>query len=314
VSNETAITPPEPNLLGLRTFDAMNTDVRIVTLAPEVDELMALAEQVFHDTERRFSRFQPESELSRLNSRTADQVRVSPEMMAALRLCTRMHLATGGVFDPAILPALEHAGYDESFERIPVDRGRASDSPPPRRSINEVNLKESRLTVKAPRDLRLDFGGIGKGLAVDGARAVLAPLGDFVIDAGGDILASGNGPDGDGWLVAVGDPRQPGGELARVTIRNEAIATSSVVRRRWRRGGAEMHHIIDPRRGEPAETECVSVSVIAPTAVEADVYAKCALILGVSAGRTLLEARHYDGLFALRDGSIKMTRRWRNGR
>lgn len=292
----------------------MNTDVRIVTLAPEGEDLPVLAEAVFHDTERRFSRFLPDSELSRFNGRIADQVRVSQEMMAALRLCARMHLATGGVFDPAILPALEHAGYDRSFERIPKEQGRATASPPPRYSINDLALRESRLTVKAPRDLRLDLGGIGKGLAVDGAQAVLAPLGDFVIDAGGDILASGNGPEGDGWLVAVGDPRQAGEELARVTIRDEAIATSSIARRRWRQGGMERHHIIDPRSGEPAATDCISVSVIAPTAVEADVYAKCALILGVSAGRTLLEARHYDGLFVLHDGSIKMTRRWRNGR
>jgi thiamine biosynthesis lipoprotein len=160
----------------------------------------------------------------------------------------------------------------------------------------------------------LDLGGIGKGLAVDAAREVLAPLGDFVIDAGGDILASGNGPDGNGWLIAVGHPRSPEVELARVTLRDEAIATSSVVKRRWRRGGAEKHHIIDPRSGEPAETDCIAVSVIAPSAVEADVYAKCALVLGLAAGRTLLESRHYHGLFVLNDGTIEMSRYWRNGR
>jgi thiamine biosynthesis lipoprotein len=311
MSGEPAWAATAPRMLGLRTFDAMNTDVRLVTLAPETGEFATLAEEVFHDTERRFSRFLPDSELSHLNDRKADRVRVSPEMMAILRLCVRMQVATGGLFDPAILPALEHAGYDRSFERVAAVQTTSREAPPRPRSITEVVVDESRLALRLPSGVRLDLGGIGKGYTVDRARDVMAPLHDFVIDAGGDILAAGDGPSGDGWLIAVGHPVSPDVELARVSLHNEAIATSSIARRRWRRGAIEKHHIIDPRSGAPAETDCLSVSVIAPNAMEADVYAKSALILGSTAGRALLKARGFRGLFVLANASIQVTEDWK---
>jgi thiamine biosynthesis lipoprotein len=306
-----AATAPAPRaILGFHQFSAMNAEVRIFTASVDSPQTMVAAEESFHNLERRFSRFLPDTELSYLNERRSARVRVSAEMLAVLRLCVRMHRATGGLFDPAILPSLERAGYDRSFEQVPAE-GAASRAPmPARQSITQVSIDASRSAVRLPDGMRLDFGGIGKGFAVDRAATIMAPLSDFLVDAGGDIVARGDGPSGEGWLVAVGHPLSPETELMRVVLQDEAIATSGIVRRRWRRGGSELHHIIDPRSGEPSETDCHSVSVIAPTAVEADVFAKSAIIAGSAGGAALLEARRLPGFFLLSDGSIRTTHDW----
>jgi thiamine biosynthesis lipoprotein len=174
-------------------------------------------------------------------------------------------------------------------------------------------LDGGRRTVKAPAGLRLDLGGIGKGYAVDGAARALAPTADFLVDAGGDIFASGDGPAGDGWPVAVADPLREDADLGVVRLRDQALATSTVARRRWQRDGRWLHHLIDPRTGEPALSDAISVSVIAPSAVEADIFAKVALLLGSENGTHFLRAQGAQGLFIATDGSWRATAEWPGG-
>jgi thiamine biosynthesis lipoprotein len=128
--------------------------------------------------------------------------------------------------------------------------------------------------IELGRGVRLDLGGIGKGYAVDRALGLLAAAGPCLVSAGGDLAVSGT-PAGGVWPVGVAVPD------GRVTVGLEsgAVATSGRDRRRWRRGGEERHHLVDPRTGRPAEGDLLRVTVLAPTAVEAEVLAK-ALFLG----------------------------------
>jgi thiamine biosynthesis lipoprotein len=303
------------DLLGCHAFFGMNTRILLLSRAWDSTELLCAAEQVFHGVEERFSRFRPSSELSRLNDMSGHTVIVSPEMFHLLDLCRRFHRLSGGLFDPAILPDLESAGYDRSFELVPSQAPEATptNSTPANGSIADLAMDRSRRAVQAPPTVRLDLGGIGKGYAVDRAAQLLAPAADFLIDAGGDIFASGDGPDGDGWLVAVANPLREDEDLGVVRLRGQALATSTVTRRRWQRDGRWLHHLIDPRTGEPALSDALSVSVIAASAVEADVFAKVALLLGVEVGERFLDARGAEGLFALSDGSWQATREWPGG-
>ena len=293
---------PSP-LMGRRHFFALNTGIQVLTLDWQQTELMQGAEQVFRSIEERFSRFLQSSELCRLNARTGEEVAVSPQMFQVLQLSLEFHRRSGGTFDPAILPNLRAAGYDRSFELIL----RESEEPvtarePVNASIADVRLDRERLTAQAPAGVLLDLGGIGKGFAVDEAANALSPARDFLIDAGGDIYASGNGPGGSGWTVSVAHPFG-GDEIALVDLRDQALATSTTVRRSWRRGARRLHHLIDPRTGEPAETDVVSVSVLASSAVTADVFAKVALIRGFDAGREFIQNQGAAGLFVFPDGS-----------
>jgi thiamine biosynthesis lipoprotein len=276
--------------------------------------LLREAEQVFRDVEERFSRFHPSSELSRLNAMSGRSVTVSTEMFDLLHRCRRFHLLSGGLFDPAILPALESAGYDRSFELVAADTRTGARNPTPRSgSIAGLALDRSCLTVQAPPAVRLDLGGIGKGYAVDRAARALAPAADFLVDAGGDIFASGHGPDGDGWVVAVAKPLNEDENLDVVRLRDEALATSTVARRRWQRDARWLHHLIDPRTGEPAQSDSLSVSVTAPSAVEADVFAKVALLLGSEEGKRFIDAQGAHALFVGSDGSCQATTGWPGG-
>jgi len=303
------------DLLGCHTFFAMNTRVLLLSRAWDSAELLCEAEQVFHGVEERFSRFRPSSELSRLNDMSGHTVIVSPEMFHLLDLCRQFHRLSGGLFDPAILPDLESAGYDRSFEFVATHapEATATNPTPGHGSIADMAMDRSQRAVQAPPAVRLDLGGIGKGYAVDRAAQALVPAADFLIDAGGDIFASGDGPDGDGWLVAVANPLREDEDLGVVRLRGQALATSTVSRRRWQRDGRWLHHLIDPRTGEPALSDALSVSVIAASAVEADVCAKVALLLGVESGRQFIDAQGAHGLFVGSDGSWQATREWPGG-
>ena len=223
-------------LVGERRFRAMNTDIRLVTSDWTQTVLLAGAEQVFHAIEARFSRFLPDSELTALNGRDGE-VEVSPEMAAMLELALRFQALTGGIFEPALLPALEAAGYDRSFERVERKSAAPVARPPEHHSISELKVDYERRLVAKPSGLRLDLGGIGKGFAVDQAATVLGPVRDFLIDAGGDIFAAGQAPGRESWRIGIAAPGDPGSDLDVVTLRDQAIATSTTAARRWRRGG-----------------------------------------------------------------------------
>jgi len=109
-----------------------------------------------------------------------------------------------------------------------------------------------------------------------------------LVDAGGDIVCTNLPPTASPWLVGIENPLQPDTDLATLTLNNEAVATSSLIRRRWQHQGHMVHHLIDPRTGAPANTDLLSVTVIGPRLPAAEIHAKVALILGAEKGRAYL--------------------------
>lgn len=266
------------------TFRAMNTDVTISAPALGDADEQRLAQDVarlFAETERRFSRFRDDSELSRLN-RATEPVVVSPELLELL-LAARAHSArTAGLFDAAIGGALAAAGYDRSFAPGILDRD--ASEPPPLHA--QISIDEPSRRVTRPAGTRLDFGGFLKGRTVDRAAALTA--GPVAIDAGGDAMLRGAR-----WLVDVEDPRDARVTLVTLLVEDRAIATSASNRRRWRVGSAVAHHLIDPRTGQPSRSDLAQVTILAPTVERADVMAKVVFLLGAADGAALV-ARNDD--------------------
>ncbi len=286
------------------TFYAMNTDVTVaVPGRAERDgfELSTAVAAHFAAQERRFSRFLPDSELSRLNA-SDGPTQVSPAMFETLLAARRAFELTGGVFDPAVGGALLAAGYDRSFVPGGLDRPSAAPRPSPA-TFADVALDPATRTVARPKGMTLDLSGLVKGRVVDEAARLLPEPG--LVEAGGDARFLGPGPNGDGWLVDVEDPRDPSATLLTLVVREGAVATSAPNRRRWKVGGALAHHLIDPRTGAPAASRLLQVTVVADTAELADVLAKTAFILGAVEGRDFLE-RQPDvlGLFVMSDGAV----------
>jgi thiamine biosynthesis lipoprotein len=217
--------------------------------------------------------------------------------------------ATDGLFDPTLLRWMEAIGYDRSFEQItPSDQIAPPPPAPGRQRYERIELNRPRREIYLPAEVQLDLGGIGKGWTVDRAAEWLVGRGPFLVNAGGDLYAYGTPPGQSGWSIGIVNPWQPARDLTRLRVRQRAVATSTISRRRWRRGQRMMHHLIDPRSGQPATTDAVSVTVIAQRTALAEVYAKTALILGVEAGRDWLNrVPEMEGLLVRDDGQLIMT-------
>jgi thiamine biosynthesis lipoprotein len=267
----------------------------------------------FEGWEGALSRFRADSELSRLNRSAGRPTPVSEVLWQVIRAAVSAAELSEGLVTPAILPALEAAGYDQTFELIglgPSWESRRADLQAGGGDWRAVECDASARAVRLPAGLRLDLGGIAKGWAADAAARQLRSLGPALVDAGGDIAASGPRADGQPWPVGVADPLHRGGTMAVLALGRGGVATSGRDYRRWRADGVWRHHILNPRTGQPAESDVLAATVVGPSAAQAEVAAKAALILGSRDGLTWLEARpDFAGLLALEDGRVLVSRR-----
>jgi len=285
-------------------FRAMNTDVGIWLWNPsrQVDRLMQHAMQRFEEAEAELSRFRPDSGLSRLNAAAGlGPQTVSPLLWTALNRAVEAARQTLGLFDPTVLDLLRAAGYDRSFELLDSSSDTLGPSAKPSCGWHQIRFYDSVGQVELPAGVGIDLGGIAKGWTVDRVAVSLATHGPVLVDAGGDIRAVGM-PGGEPWPVAVQDPFDETRDCAVLALNGGAVATSSIGRRRWQRNGQTMHHLIDPRTGQPSDSDLHTVTVLADTAEEAEVSAKTVLMLGTQAGASWLKRRDLRGLLIDRRG------------
>lgn len=290
-----------------RSFRAMNSDITLLSSRTDAEARLERAERWLHAFELRFSRFQIDSELSRLNQHAGVPFEVSPALYHLVELALEYARESGGVFDPTILRELERSGYDRSFEAIPLSRPADPRTAASRTTWRDVRLDASRRTVTLPGGGGIDLGGIGKGWAVDRLAEILGS--PSLVNCGGDVFASGTPPDDTGWRVGVADPFAPDDDLAILRVCDRGVATSSSVKRRWKVGDRFVHHLIDPRTGNPSTSDAVQVTVVAGTAVRADVHAKVALLSGVANGLDYLDSTPaVEGLIVDAQGYMFRTR------
>ncbi len=287
----------------------MNTAV-LMAAADRGDGVAAALETTrafIQDCERRFSRFLPDSELSELNRSAGHWHAASPDLIDMLLRSLAFHRETGGLFDPSVLPDLRRAGYDRSMDEIRRYGAVISTGEPKTRSaLQQIEVDAESGWVRLPTHMEIDLGGIAKGWIVERAAELLARSTDAcAVSAGGDILFKGYPAEGARWQVRIEDPWDPAQEVTSLDVGPGAIATSSVVKRSWLQAGIRRHHLIDPRTGEPAEGEWVSVTVLAPEITVAEVYAKAILIGGEREISRLIARRREISYFLVRsDGSV----------
>jgi len=278
------------------SFTAMNTSVLLAAEAPgRADGALAKARRLVDELEQKFSRFLPDSELSSMNRSAGEWRAVSAELFEVVALAIDLARETEGLFDPTILPALMHAGYDRSMklirgQNVPSARVEAV----PMRDYRRVELEPYARRIRYPRGMQLDLGGIAKGWIVERAAAQLYGETDAcAASAGGDIVFKGYPTETPGWQVAIEDPFDASKSLVYLQLGPGAIATSSVTKRTWNQAGLKRHHIIDPRTSTPASVDALSVTVVAPSIAAAEAYAKALLICG-EAERSRLASNHLD--------------------
>jgi FAD:protein FMN transferase len=272
-----------------RTFGAMGTEIDLLVDASGATAALSAAEDEFHRLEAILSRFRQDSELSLLNR--AGRLDAGPDLLRVTELALAAREDTGGRFDPTVHDAVVAAGYDRTFESI------AADGPVPEARACGGEVRIDRGAIELDDGVRLDFGGIGKGYAADRAAEVLAIAGPCLVNAGGDIAVR----DG-AWPIAV----QTATGLLTVELTSGALATSGRDRRRWQRGGRELHHLIDPATGTSAGGDLVRATVVASDAVVAEVWAKALFLAGEEAGAAEADLLRLPSVFVSTSGTTRL--------
>jgi len=275
----------------------MGTDVRVSVVvrdADEADTAMAIAFAPIRMVERRMSTYDPNSELMQVN-RTAHRapVRISPDLARVLAISQAVAEETGGAFDVTCGPIIDLWRDAGRRGRVPTAAERAE-------ALKRVGHKKLHLGAEAGtvrfevEGMKVVLGAVAKGYAVDCAVRALRErgYGDALVEAGGDLMATGSAPGGRPWRLGVQDPRVEDREMfiATLDVRDRAVVTSGNYRRFTEIAGVRYSHIVDPRTGLPVDA-LASVTVIAPDATHADALATAVSVLGLEAGMRLIEAR-----------------------
>lgn len=271
-----------------------------------VDDLLAQAMRY----EQLWSRFRPDSDISRLNA-TDGPVQVAPETIALIDAMRIAFTQTQGTFNPTVLPRLLDAGYDKSLapETAALPAARVKNATM-FRSLDGIVMDGTVVTV--PAGMTLDAGGIAKGHTADLLVAAALDAGAFGAMAifGGDVRVSGEAPDGGPWIIGVEDPAVPGKHLEIVRLRDGGIATSGQHKRRFRDGAT--HHLIDPRTGLSADSDVKAVTVIAGTGTQAEVLTKGAFLQEADEYLDWIPSMNAAALLILTDGSVHQSTNWEN--
>jgi thiamine biosynthesis lipoprotein len=291
------------------TFACFGSECTVIVADKRASEAaagVAVAKRRLLEWHARFSRFRSDSELSRLNDDPRETVAVSPMMRRIVQVGVRAAEATHGLVDPTLGAQIERAGYADDMvgDGVPLEFG-LSLAPPRAPALPDLDAGWRRVavdraagTVTRPPGVRFDSGGIAKGVFADELAASLSGYGAFAVDCAGDVRLGGSNRTV--REVHVASPFDDS-TLHTFKLHCGGIATSGIGKRSWltpeRRPA---HHLLDPRTGEPAFTGIVQVTALAPTAAEAEVLAKAALLSGPREARGWLK---YGGVIVFDDGS-----------
>src|SRR5262252_949415 len=261
-------------------FEALGSSCHLLGIGLEPGQLSWGAAWVA-EMHHRFSRFEPDSEVSRLNAQTGEWVDISAELQGMLRAALDAYRLSGGLVHAGVLGSMLAIGYTRSLKFGPTAAVLScAEPPPPLPELLEVGERQARLHG----GFGIDLGGIAKGWLADRLAADLGE--NSLVNLGGDLFARGAGPAGEGWPVGLGG--------RTVLLSEQGAATSGTWRRAWDQGTDRLHHLIDPRTGRPAVSDISEVSVVASRAVDAEVHAKAALLLGSESAPAYL-AEHSQG-------------------
>lgn len=303
----------------VETWSALGTIAVLCTTQGSAAAARPAAEREIAEIDAAASRFDPDSELSRVNRAGGRRVAISERLLEALRLGVRAAAVTHGAVDPTLGAYLVDLGYDRDWAQLmhvaahePLQRDRDAPVATARgASWRSIELSDRPPAVRIPAGLQLDLGATAKALAADrGSRAAQqAGGGGALLSLGGDIATCGPAPR-DGWLVRVTDDHRDTSTAGQtIVIASGGLATSSLVPRRWYHGGRPVHHILNPSTGRPVDPVWRTVSVAAATCAEANIASTAALVLGADAP-AWLAAHHLPARLTAVGGETRVQGGW----
>jgi thiamine biosynthesis lipoprotein len=286
---------------------AWSCTVRLaVTEARVLPGAAADLEALLDRVDRLASRFRPDSSLSVANANAGRPVPIPPLLVGLVKAALDAAADTGGAVDPTVGLAMQRIGYDRDIAAI-ARHGPAITPSPPGRSWSDVRLHRETGLLTVPPGTALDLGATAKAYTADYAARMLHRCygGGVLVELGGDVATVGEASTG--WPVRVAEREGGAGQV--VVVMHGGLATSTTTVRRWRRGGQQVHHIVDPRTGGPVDGPWRTASVYAPTALAANTASTAALVLGEAAVGWLTRRRLAARLVGV-DGAVHTTPGW----
>lgn len=292
------------------SFRAMGCQVNVwLETEANGEAILQLLPGQFEAYEDILSRFRSDSELSQLNRRAGEWVKVSPILLENLLAARQASRLTEGLYNPLILEALIVAGYDRPFAQMQTQ-------PPTQQELQTVSVPAwyqlemdlMKQMVRLPAHSQVDLGGIAKGWAAEVIANQLSRWGACLVDVGGDLVARGRA-----WDVTVAEAgdAEDAPALVNLKITHASVVTTGIDYRHWIINGQTQHHIIDPRTGHPADTDVLTVTIIHPHAPTAEAFAKAVFLLGSDDGLDWLHRQwHGAGLVTRNDGTVLASSRF----
>jgi len=292
---------------------ALGCGTRLVVTEPAgLEPARAAMDGVLSSIDTACSRFREDSEISGLNRAAGRVVRIGPLLSEAIEVALRAARITNGAVDPTIGSALRISGYDRDYDALPAIGGPIRLMAHPVPGWRSVRLDRIAGTAWLPEGVELDLGATAKAYAADLAAvaAARAAGGGALVSLGGDIAVSGPAPEG-GWRIQISE--DSGAPIAddeeTIAIQRGGLATSSMTVRRWRRGGVELHHLIDPQTGLPVDGPWRTATVAAATCVDANTASTAAVVLGEGAS-AWLESMALPARLVAQDGTLVRVAGW----
>lgn len=284
-----AAPPPLVTVARARFLFGTICTTQVTAGGASAEQATEAAFAALRQAEARFSNYQPESEVTRLNRLGSGTWPVSKALATLLRTGLALRDASGGLFDLGVWPLMALWQRCAAEDRLPtaeeIAQARAAGD------TGRLHLDEttSAVRLEAP-GCPVDVSALVKGYAMDRAVEALRAAGVMraVVNAGGQVFALAEA--GSPVPVEVVDPRHAERVVARLAVANRSVATSSQSENGWTIQGRRYGHLLDPRTGWPRAPRCVSATVVAPAGAAADGYATVAALLGPEEGRRFIAA------------------------
>jgi FAD:protein FMN transferase len=266
----------------------MGTYIEVVS---DDSRAAAIVFDEFARVEKLLSKYDPASEISRLNR--DGRLKVSPETWYILTRAREFWLASGGAFDVTVGPLMDIWGFTDKDFRVPSEEDIAA----ARRRVGMEKLvfhQDDNVVELSVSGMEIDLGAIAKGYAADRAAAALrkADIRSCLINAGGQVFALGTNQ-GRAWEIGVKGPHGSG-VCGRIGLRDQSVSTSADYEQFFESAGCRYGHIMDPRSGVPANSGMLSATVIAGDGLTADALSTAAIVLGREKAKELIA--HYRGV------------------
>lgn len=273
--------------------EVFGTYYNISYFAPGGENYQEELEQFFNDFNNSLSYYVPNSVISRVNRNETDTL--DAYFLEVLKQSMEVYENTDGAFDPTVSPLVNAWGF--GFENRQEMTQEKIDSLLSFTGLNKVRIKDNIL-IREIAGIQFDFNAIAKGYASDLAGKLLEEKGieNYLVELGGDLIAKGEKPDGSGWRIGLERPAQDKNDVQHweylVELTGQGLATSGSYRRYYEEDGERFSHTIDPETGRPVTHNLLSVSVFAPTCLEADAYATAFMVMGREKAKEFLSANN----------------------